>query len=264
MVDKIPRPPQYGQEHAAVFQYQSVATAYPNRPPYPDELYDVLHRLIVDSPHIVLELGCGHGEIARRLAPDVDRVDAVDPSQAMIEVGTALPGGSHPNLRWVCSSGEEFDYPADYSLIITADSLGWMAWEVVFPLMSGALSTHGRLVMVSRGHSGPWSKQLPPLMPKYSTIERFESFDMMAALVEGGLFEREESLRTGAALFRQSVDGYLDFWHSRAGFSRERMGLERAAAFAEEVRRLVEPYAKEGILQYEVTADVAWGRPRCP
>ncbi len=107
-------PPHYApeHEHASVFQYTGVVRAYQNRPPYPVELYAMLRELVVDEPRVILELGCGLGEIARELATDVDHVDAVDPSEPMLALGQALPGGGHPNLRWHLSSAEEFGYPA--------------------------------------------------------------------------------------------------------------------------------------------------------
>ena len=59
--------------------------SYRSRPPYPDEVYAILEGLIVDTPRIVLERGCGLGEIARQIAAQVERVDAGDPSQAMLK-----------------------------------------------------------------------------------------------------------------------------------------------------------------------------------
>ena len=65
-------PPQYApeREHAAVFRYTDVVTAYQSRPPYPVELYTILRGLIVDEPRVILELGCGLGEISPGLATD--------------------------------------------------------------------------------------------------------------------------------------------------------------------------------------------------
>ena len=75
-----------------VFGHPGVAAAYVHRPPCPAEVFDLLERLLVDAPRVVLDLGAGDGAIARPLAPRVDRVDAVDISAAMVEAGRNRPG----------------------------------------------------------------------------------------------------------------------------------------------------------------------------
>ena len=261
-------PPHYAPEHdhASVFQYTGVVKAYQNRPPYPGELYAMLRELVVDEPRVILELGCGLGEIARELATDADLVDAVDPSEAMLALGRSLPGGDHPNLRWHHSSAEEFEYPATYGLIVAADSLFWMDRGAVFPLMSRALSARGRLAIVHREHDAPWSAQLPALIRRFSTITGYSylASDMIEELQKEDLFELERRCTTSPVPYRQSVDDYVEFWHSRSACSRDRMGADEAARFDAELRQIVEPYSTEGILRYDVSADVVSGRPREP
>ncbi len=262
----LPKPKHLGPQYGAAFTDRSVADAYPNRPPYPEELLSLLRDLIVDTPRTVLELGCGTGEISRALAPEVDRVDAVDQSEAMRDVGKALPGGDHPKLRWVHSSAEEFDFSGDYALVVAAESIHWMDWEVVFPRMRDGLSDNARLAIVhNRSHRAAWdSRTLGGLAQRYSTNKDFVRWDLFEELGKRGLFDVERRLTTRPVWFEQSVDDYLSFWHSMASFSRERMAAEAVERFDEEARRLLAPHAKDGALRYEVTVDVAWGRPRAP
>lgn len=91
-----PKPKGLEPEYGAQFDDISMVRAYPKRPPYPPELFDLFHRLIRDAPSLVLDLGCGTGDISRPLAPLVDRVDSVDPSRAMITLGQMLPGANIP------------------------------------------------------------------------------------------------------------------------------------------------------------------------
>lgn len=258
----IAKPNHYARKYAEAYKERSVARAYLNRPPYPPELFTLLRGLIVDEPRVVLELGCGPGEIARGLAPHADRVDAVDASEAMLDVGKTLPDGDHPNLNWCCSPAEEFAFANGYALIVAADSLHWMDWETVFPLMRRALAPNGRLVIVMRQHEGPWSEELTALMPRYSIIKGYVPHDMVAALQEGGLFDLERRMTTQPVQVTQSIEQYIEFWHSRSGFPRQRMGRERAERFDEELRRLVLPHASGGMLRYDVSAALAWGVPR--
>src|SRR4051794_34210035 len=101
-----PKPRGLGPQYAAQFGDVAVADAYRHRPPYAREVFDVLTSLVIGEPRAALDLGCGRGEIARELAPRVDRVDAVDASAAMIARGRALAGGDHPNLRWIVAPAE--------------------------------------------------------------------------------------------------------------------------------------------------------------
>jgi ubiquinone/menaquinone biosynthesis C-methylase UbiE len=70
----------------------------------------ILGGLIVNAPRLVLELGCGIGEIARRLAARMDRVDAVEPSLAMLELARTLPGGERRNIQWYCRTAAEHGF----------------------------------------------------------------------------------------------------------------------------------------------------------
>jgi predicted TPR repeat methyltransferase len=79
-----PKPTHLGPAYSAMFRDQSVADAYPHRPPYPAAVFDTLAELITDTPRAILDVGCGTGDIARPLVARVDRVDAVDISAAMI------------------------------------------------------------------------------------------------------------------------------------------------------------------------------------
>src|SRR5262245_26298758 len=129
----MPKPQHLAPEYGAQFADPNVASAYRFRPPYPDQVYDILETLLGDASRIILELGCGLGEIARRLASTVDRVDAVEPSHAMLALARRLPGGEQRNLRWHECAAEKFEYQSSYGLVITAESLQWMEWDRVLP-----------------------------------------------------------------------------------------------------------------------------------
>ena len=64
----------------------------------------------------ILDLGCGTAELARRLAPRVRAITAVDHSANMIAQARALPGGDAPNLTWVVGRVE--DVPLDRAVLV--------------------------------------------------------------------------------------------------------------------------------------------------
>jgi SAM-dependent methyltransferase len=257
-----PKPKHLEPQYGAQFKDQSVAEAYPTRPPYPPEVFRILLDLIEDEPRILLDLGCGTGDIARPLAPHVERVDAVDPSAAMLARGRALPGGDHPHLHWMNVTAEEFDYPSRYSLVTTAESLHWMDWHVVLPKIARALSGNGRLAIV-RGRrflDVPWDHELYDLINTFSTNHDYRPYDLLQELGERDLFLPEGSITTSPVPFTQPVDDYIESFHSRNGLSRQRMG-ERAEEFDRRLRDIVMRYSDGSQLQFRMVASVAWGRP---
>jgi SAM-dependent methyltransferase len=259
----IPKPKHLGPEYAAQFKDRSVADAYVNYPPYAAEVFQVLDGLIQDEPRIVLDVGCGTGDVARPLAALVERVDAVDPSAAMIEVGRARAGGDRPNIRWVCRSAEEFDYDPRYSLIVAGASLHWMDWYQVIPRMAGALSVRGYLAIVGgRGmDTAPWMSRLNKIIPRYSTNKDFEPYSLLDELERRQLFAVVGRKRTAPQEYCMSVDKYVELFHARNGFSRQRMDAHAANAFDAAVRELVTPFAVEHGLTFNVTTDISWGHP---
>ncbi len=251
-----------GPEYGRQFQDQSVADAYPNRPPYPPQVFDTLLGLIRDESPLILDLGCGTGDIARGLAPHVAHVDAVDPSAAMIVRGQALPGGRHPNLNWISSTAEHFSYPGPYSLVVTAESLHWMDWYAVIPSIRRSLTPQGRLAIVlGRGfRNEPWATEMSQLIAQYSTNREYEPYDLLSELTERNLFVVEQRVQTDPVLFTHTLEVYVDSFHSRNGLSRERMGT-RAEGFDAQLKAIIAQYRTGALLQFQVVADLAWGVP---
>src|SRR5436190_27537 len=79
-------------ELGRVWTDDQVAALYRYRAPYPRGIFDILERLAVE-PRVVLDAGAGTGALARNFPPAFKRIDAVDPSTAMIARGRSLPGG---------------------------------------------------------------------------------------------------------------------------------------------------------------------------
>ena len=259
----IPKPKHLGPDYADQFKDRSVADAYVNYPPYPAEVFEVLESLIHDEPRIVLDIGCGTGDVARPLAAFVERVDAVDQSAAMIDIGRARDGGDRPNIRWVCQSAEDFAYDTRYSLIVAGASLHWMDWYKVLPRMAGALSHRGYLAVVGgRGmDTAPWIDGLSKIIPTYSTNKDYESYDLFDELERRRLFSVVGRKRTAPQEYRMSVDQYVEMFHARNGFSRQRMDAQSAAEFDAAVRELVAPFVADHVLSFDVRTDITWGHP---
>jgi ubiquinone/menaquinone biosynthesis C-methylase UbiE len=256
-------------EVAAEFQDRAVAAAYRYRPPGPPALFDILVSLIADEPRTVLDIGCGTGNIARPLAPRVDRVDAVDFSVAMIEEGTHQPGGDDPRLTWTVGRVEDAPLRPPYALVTEGASLHWMDWDAVLPRLHDVLTPRGVLAMVSVGTelppgTKPWGKELGRLVRRYATDKGSRpGFDLIAELQRRGMFREVGRTETERVSFHQTVDDYVESFHSRATLSRERMTTEAAAAFDAALRKVV--VARVGdMVEFRVFGEVIWGKPLRP
>jgi len=259
------KPPYLGRQFGDVFQDASVAAAYRFRAPYPPETFAVLSRLLVDAPRAVLDVGAGRGDVARALLPYAERVDALDPSPAMIALGRTMPGGDEPRLRWIQGYAEDAPFDPPYALITAAQSLHWMEWGLVLPRFASALAPNGSLAVLTTVEAPrPWDEALVPIIKRYSLNQGYRPYDLIALLQERGLFERRGELCTAPVPFAQTVDDYIEAFHAMSSFSRERMRQEDAGAFDAEVGMLMAPYAAadaDGLLRWEVSALITWGRP---
>jgi SAM-dependent methyltransferase len=271
-----PKPSHLSGDYGAWFKDPLVAAAYPYRPPYPAEVVETLVSLVPaapGAPRAVLDVGCGSGDLARRLAPLVDRVDAVDFSAAMLAQGRRSPGGDHPRLRWVESPVETAPLDPPYALVTAGESLHWMAWEAVLPRFAAALAPGGVLAIADRSWDGPPALRqgLLPVFSRYSPVRDFRSYNLIDELVQRGLFAPSGVRRCGPQPWRPTIEEYLECRHSQRGFSRTHMGPAAATAFDAAVRDLLEAAVRDGTiarhdgrLELEVRASVVWGAPLRP
>jgi SAM-dependent methyltransferase len=257
-----PKPKHLAPEYGAQFQDRSIVDAYQHRSPYPAETFELLAALMTGERRILLDVGCGRGEIARNMLSCAARVDAVDPSAAMIATGKTLLGGQDTRLRWILGSAEDAPLEPPYALVTAGGSLHWMEWAVVLPRFRAALVPGGLLAIVDEyAELVPWHTDLLRLIARSSTNRDFQPYDLLEELTARGLFVRVGARRTRLVPFAQPVDDYIESIHSRNGFSRERMSIADAAAFDDAVRALVTPFAADGMLHLETGAAIVWGIP---
>jgi SAM-dependent methyltransferase len=256
------RPAHLTRDNAARFQDQSVVDAYPLRLPYASEVFDVLVDLVSDECRVVLDVGTGTGELARPLAARLDRVDAVDASAAMIAMGMKLPGGDHPRLHWIEGRIEDAPLWSPYGLITTGDSLHWMDWDVVLPRFREIVTPDGLLAIVHRTElPPPWHEGLSELIAEYSTMQNFQRFDLVEELERRRLFTRTGAHETAPVTSRQSIEDYIESFHSRSSLSRENMPPAASAAFDDRLRKLVQSSSNEGTIELQTLSGIVWGLP---
>lgn len=249
------------RELAATFAHSGVARAYQHRPPYPDEVFDVLVRLITDRPPTVLDLGAGEGALARPLADRVDHVDAVDISAAMVDAGRHRPGGQSSNLRWIVGPAESVELGGPYALVTAGASLHWMDRTAVLGRVRPTMTQHAVLAVVEhRYHEPPWRGRLNGVIAEHSRNQSYDpDFSLVDALGRDGIFDVVNRVVTEPTMFRQSVADYVEQFHSTASLARELMPVAESAAFDDKVAEIVRPFAVDGLLELQVVAEITWG-----
>jgi SAM-dependent methyltransferase len=254
-----PKPRGLTRPYADQFGDASVVAAYATRPPYPATLDPLFVELAGGPAAHVLDLGCGTGELARRLAPQVGAITAVDQAEAMLARARALPGGDAPNLTWLAGRVEDIALAGPFTSALAAESFHWFDWPALSGRLMGWLPSR-RLILAERQEAPkPWSDPLAALIARFSTNREFEAYDLVDELTSRRLFVVEGRMAERVAV-AQSIDDYVTSLHSRNGLSRDRMTTDAASAFDDAVRAAVAPHATDGIVSVSSATRVVWGR----
>jgi SAM-dependent methyltransferase len=267
------KPAHLSGEYGAWFKDPLLAAAYPARPPYPEGVLQLLAQLIRDTPAVVLDVGCGTGELARRLSHYAQRIDAVDFSAPMLEVARRLPSGDAPNIRWTLGAVEDVPLDAPYALVTAGESLHWMDLERVMSRFTHLLTPNGSVAIIDRNwdsDAAVW-KRILPIIERHSPVRNYQAYDLIELLVGGELFDVIGQQSFGPDPWNPTIDEYLECRHSQRGLSRTHMGAEAVASFDAEARQALEELTNAGVvvqhqgrLELGVVARVTWGRPRSP
>jgi SAM-dependent methyltransferase len=251
----------YPRELGRAFADTEVVRNYLFRPPYPAEVFAVLKGLLV-SPHTALDAGCGNGALTRGLAAFATRVDAVDPSEAMLREARRIAGQA-PGIRWIRGRAEDVPLAPPYGLITAGASIHWMDPAVVMPRFRDALAPGARLAIVDMENvhpQVPHRDQFVLVIQRHSALQHHDDFAALLTNLEAaGHFGREGEHRTRPVAFEQSVDDYMAMLASTSSLSRATLG-DRADAFEVEARAVFSRHHIDRI-RFDVVGMVVWGRP---
>lgn len=210
----------------------------------------------------MLDAGTGTGDLARVLATRFARVDAVDPSPAMVEVGRRRPGGAAPSLHWLVAPAEIAAVDGSCGLVTASQSLAWMEGSVVLPRWREAMTPQACVAIVERTWEDvPWRSALRPLIARYSTNRDDRPYDVLDELGARGLFRVHGRREVPGAEVSMTVERFLDGLHSQNGLARPSLGPTETASFDDEVRAALAPFVRIGHVRVPAGATVTWGVP---
>jgi SAM-dependent methyltransferase len=260
MIDKAPAP-----RRGSEFADEDVVRAYAHRTPYPP---GVIERLLALAPGQAraLDLGCGPGKVTIGLADHFAEVLAVDPSAAMIAAARAADPDRHPNIRWVQALAEDAELVGPFDLATAGASIHWMDPAILFPRLADALAPGAPIVVLDGDGpvEAPWVEAYLAVIRGW--VERLGGVWNSPAFVaaarghEAWIDTEGREEIWGEA--RMPVEDLIDGEHSRATWTRVKMGPERADAFDADLRATLAPYAEDGAVAFRTRTRLLWGRPR--
>lgn len=142
--------------------YQGTAWYYSRfRPAYPAALATVLRdKFRLDGTGRMLDLGCGPGPVAIRLAHLFEHVVAMDPEPEMLAEGRACAERAGvSNIEWIVGSSEDLSPElGTFRLVTMGNSFHWMDRALTLEALYDLVVEGGGLAVV--GHGAPF--QGPP------------------------------------------------------------------------------------------------------
>jgi hypothetical protein len=95
----------------------------------------------------------------------------------------------------------------------------------------------------------------------YSTNRDYRPYNLVEELVRRGLFHPLSTHRSEPEPFHQPVHDYVESYHARNGFSRDRMAPADATAFGREMTAIVLPHATNSMIRLDVVGTITFGIP---
>jgi SAM-dependent methyltransferase len=99
------------------------------------------------------------------------------------------------------------------------------------------------------------------LIDHLDRADAVDPFDAMLRVARSFLFERRGYRITGPVSSSQSIADYLRCQHSRSAWSEDQLGAKASAEFDAEIT-ILNRYARNGVLTFDVQTRMDWGRVR--
>ena len=97
---------------------------------------------------------------------------------------------------------------------------------------------------------------------RFTTNPDYVPVDLMGELKRRGLFEQVGQRATAPVHFTQTIEEFIESFHSRSYLSRDLMSPEAAAAFDAELHRILHAAFPAGMVELQIVGSVVWGIPK--
>jgi len=137
-----------------------------------------------------------------------------------------------------------------------------MDWDIVLPRFREVLTPKGYLAIVdTRELPIPWAGELGKIIKRFSTNPDYQPINLIEELEKRHLFHPLGEKKTAPASFAQSINDYVESFHSMSSLSRQHMTAHTASTFDDEIRELVSKFYPANKVEMQVVGTVLWGRP---
>jgi trans-aconitate methyltransferase len=209
---------------------------------------------------LVIDLGCGTGQLTLPLAARVRAAAGVDPEPDMLaRARQAAAGQGITNVTWLL--GSDTDLPAVAALlggqragaVTIGQALHWMRWRELFPALVPQLRPGGGVAVITNGtplwlHDSAWSQALRRFLEQWLGTTLASACGTDQASQQNYV---DAMTAAGLDVTRASIDytDDLDLDHL-VGSLCSAIPVQRLpppgerAAFAEQVRRAVAPHER--------------------
>jgi ubiquinone/menaquinone biosynthesis C-methylase UbiE len=253
------------------------------RPEYPPEAFELLvDKFSLDKTSRVLDLGCGTGKVALKLAPFVSGVIAIDPQEEMLQEGESLASEKGiTNINWKPGDSADIARMAlvigEVDLTVIARAFHWMDREQTLRDLYPITRPGGGLAIIS--DNGPTDASLhePKSVSRWKSVINDAmrywlgdvrkagtkgTFDPLPKRFEAYLNEsRFKDLEMARLETKRNwtIDGIIGYLYSTSSSSIPVLG-DKKEPFEADVRRRLAEIEPSGVFEEEVTTEIwmAW------
>jgi SAM-dependent methyltransferase len=246
--------------------YKGTAWYYSRfRPRYPETLVTLLRDTFnLDGSGRLLDLGCGPGTVAIRLAPMFRQVLAMDPEPEMLDEGRAEAAlASISNIEWRHGSSEDLSPDLGrFSLVTMGNSFHWMDRDRTLDTLYDLVIEGGGIAIVGEGAPLlppppiPWRVAINEVVRKYVgdrplpwDARSQQAEELHEAYLARSRF-KDPSRHVEPFEVTWTVDSMIGNLYSMSFCSRRILG-DRVDAFERDLRAAILAVEPSGILRGE-------------
>jgi ubiquinone/menaquinone biosynthesis C-methylase UbiE len=154
------------------------------RPGYPDEVFSLLrHKFGLNEDSKVLDLGCGTGQVALKLAPYVSEIIALDPQEEMLKEGKSVAASRGiSNITWIKGESSKLSGMTKQirkvNLTVIARAFHWMDKEQTLKDLFRITAPGGGVAVITDSEliedetMLPWKETIQQTVKKWLGEER--------------------------------------------------------------------------------------------
>jgi SAM-dependent methyltransferase len=231
------------------------------REPYPAVFFSTLaERLSLRGDERLLDVGCGPGLLALGFASYVASCAGVDPEPLMLAAARTASAAAGVHLTLI--EGRIEDLPASagvFDLVTVGRAMHWLDRAAALPVLDRIVAAGGAIISCGARtvdtELTPWVKAYEAVRRAWAEGPRDENYERRyhidyAAWFAGSRFKVIERIEL-THRHQVSIDDLVGRALSKSNTSPEVLS-DQQTIFEAEIRRMLEPFAIDGVLEEEI------------